>query len=163
MSLYPPIRSRDLKLSDVPSFDPDVLDVDASQWEAFDRFALSFDGYDFTGLGTEIQHLDTGVREHFTESGTLPIADLTWNRLFLSIEQRRMHATYSGAARWPPERARYIAALLESVREAIRRRPEPILTKHLIAAQVPEMQESEEPIPGAAGGVSRDLAIRRHV
>ncbi len=142
------IRNRDLKLSDVTQFNPEVLDVDAPQWDAFDHFAVSFDGYALSGLGPEFDLLASGVREHVPAGGEIPIRDLSWLWALLFIQQRAMRAGYSGRARSRPEQAAYVNALLQSIQAAIPDLPEPIATGDLRASNVPEPDDAgpSEPI-----------------
>jgi hypothetical protein len=142
------IPTSEIREDDIPTLDLDLLDVDAPQWAAVDRFALSFDGYAFTGLGVEFQLLDIGIRQHFADTGELPIRDLTWLRLFLFIDQRRAHAGYSGAPNYDSARARYWKALLDEIRRAVRDAPALIPTAQLRREQIPSIPETDEPILG---------------
>jgi hypothetical protein len=119
------------------------------QWQSFDDFALSFDGYDYyqdkpgdcTTIGEK--HL-----RRYMETGRLPHS-LTLLRTCLFWEQRKLHWDMYGPT---PETKQYICALLEAIREKVLIREalkEPLVWSEWIA--IDGVAKYEDPALDAGG------------
>ena len=95
--------SNDLRFADIPS---------SSDWLWIDRFAISFNGYDYWGDECELRA--NQARSSWTSDGRLPsrLSDL---RACLFFEQRRIHF----GAEPDDEAMPYLSALVEAIRARV--------------------------------------------
>ena len=144
-----PIRNRDLTLADVPAFDVRTLNLDwregpsMPQWFELWVFALTFNGYRYTGLEIGPLGLVAESLHHHHSATELAVYPLGWLRAFLFIEQRRWK--WISSERCEHEHAAYLQALLEEIRTRVdRQQARLIQTKHLREADVPHI-DAESP------------------
>ena len=109
--MFDELPNSDLRPENVPGVD--------APWPDIFMFALTFDGYQALGGNGPCGELANRTQEYFRARGTLPTdLDLTGLRACLFFEQRRWHHFGDTPG---PEARRYFGALLDAIRERVRR------------------------------------------